>query len=207
MLTMRVTPKISDSPAPTKNRLDAAARPLSAWNATASRVMGAKPEPAPSLLPVRAVALDHPPLEGEGRTAEGSPGWGDGDAANAGHAACAEALSPPPGPLARADLPPPGGGSSRRVSCNCLTVLGERHIIITPLRPYRAASSSRHQPKRCITGSSVTRNSMASSVASCQCGRQAGAAMTSPRRHSNRSPSTVDAPSPCTTAKILLAVV
>ncbi len=37
---------------------------------------------------------------GEGRTAGGSPGWGDGDAASA------EALSPPPGPLARADLPP-----------------------------------------------------------------------------------------------------
>jgi len=42
----------------------------------------------------------HPPLEGEGRTAEGSQGWGGGGAASA------EALSPPPGPLARADLPP-----------------------------------------------------------------------------------------------------
>jgi excinuclease ABC subunit C len=42
----------------------------------------------------------HPPLEGEGRTAEGSPGWGDGGAAYA------EALSPPPGPLTRSDLPP-----------------------------------------------------------------------------------------------------
>src|SRR5258708_36797179 len=39
MLTMRVTPKTSDNPAPTKNRLDAAASPLSAWNATASRVI------------------------------------------------------------------------------------------------------------------------------------------------------------------------
>src|SRR5262245_14173795 len=39
MLMMRVTPKISDRPAPTKNRLDAAARPLSAWNRRASRVM------------------------------------------------------------------------------------------------------------------------------------------------------------------------
>src|SRR5262249_2007830 len=46
----------------------------------------------------------HPPLEGEGRTAEGSPGWGDGAAAYA------DRLSPPTGPLARADLPPPGGG-------------------------------------------------------------------------------------------------
>src|SRR5713101_7920950 len=134
MLTMRVTPKISDSPAPTKNRLDAAARPLSAWNATASRVMGAKPEPAPSLLPVRAIAFDHPPLEGEGRTAEGSPGWGDGDAVYAGHAAYAEAPSPPPGPLARADLPPPGGGDDRCVACDRLAVPGERHIIISPPR-------------------------------------------------------------------------
>jgi len=46
----------------------------------------------------------HPPLKGEGRTAEGSPGWGDGKAV------LAESLSPPPGSLPRADLPPPGGG-------------------------------------------------------------------------------------------------
>jgi branched-chain amino acid transport system ATP-binding protein len=52
----------------------------------------------------RASGVDHPPLEGEGRAAEGSPGWGDSGAAHA------EALSPPPGPLTRADLPPPGGG-------------------------------------------------------------------------------------------------
>jgi FAD/FMN-containing dehydrogenase/Fe-S oxidoreductase len=51
---------------------------------------------------------DHPPLKGEGRTAEGSPGWGDSDAANA------ETLPPPPGPLTRSDLPPPGGGEDRR---------------------------------------------------------------------------------------------
>jgi cobaltochelatase CobN len=47
-----------------------------------------------------------PPLQGEGRTAEGSPGWGGGGAADDGDAAYAETLSPPPGPLARADLPP-----------------------------------------------------------------------------------------------------
>ncbi len=51
-----------------------------------------------------AFACAHPPLQGEGRTAEGSPGWGDSDARHA------EAPSPPPGPLTRADLPPPGGG-------------------------------------------------------------------------------------------------
>jgi excinuclease ABC subunit C len=43
---------------------------------------------------------------GEGRTAEGSPGWGDGSAGSDGDAADAEALSPPPGQLAPADLPP-----------------------------------------------------------------------------------------------------
>jgi hypothetical protein len=48
-------------------------------------------------------ACCNPPLKGEGWTAEGSPGWGGGDAAYAGHAAYAEALSPPPGPLTRAD--------------------------------------------------------------------------------------------------------
>jgi NosR/NirI family nitrous oxide reductase transcriptional regulator len=51
----------------------------------------------------------HPPLQGEGRTAEGSPGWGDGRSASRSRAFAAP-LSPPPGPLARADLPPPGGG-------------------------------------------------------------------------------------------------
>jgi excinuclease ABC subunit C len=61
-----------------------------------------RPHPPPESL--------HPPLKGEGRTAEGSPGWGDGGAADDGDAACAEALSPPPVPLTRADLPPPGGG-------------------------------------------------------------------------------------------------
>src|SRR6266852_3061267 len=140
MLTMRVTPKISDSPAPTKNRLDAAARPLSAWNATASRVMGAKPEPAPSLLPVRAIAFDHPPLEGEGRTAEGSPGWGDGGAADDNDAAFAEALSPPPGPLARADLPPPGGGARFAGNQHASRL---DHVALTP----PGAASSRPRPK------------------------------------------------------------
>jgi len=42
----------------------------------------------------------HPPLQGEGRTAEGGPGWGDGDAT------FAAPLPPPPGPLTRPDLPP-----------------------------------------------------------------------------------------------------
>jgi hypothetical protein len=56
------------------------------------------------------MASGHPPLQGEGRTAEGSPGWGDGGAADDGDAVYEEALSPPPGPLTQADLPPPGGG-------------------------------------------------------------------------------------------------
>ena len=49
-----------------------------------------------------APVFDHPPLQGEGRTAEGSPGWGGGAAGDDGDAANAEAPSPPPGPLARA---------------------------------------------------------------------------------------------------------
>ncbi len=51
-----------------------------------------------------------------------------------------------------------------------------------------------------ITGSSVTRSISASSAASWKCGRQAGAAITSPRLHSKRSPSTVVAPLPLTMA-------
>jgi DNA helicase II / ATP-dependent DNA helicase PcrA len=56
-----------------------------------------------SAQPSRAAIL-HPPLEGEGRTATGGPGWGDGEMA------VTPALPPPPGALTRADLRPPGGG-------------------------------------------------------------------------------------------------
>src|SRR5262249_31016674 len=55
-----------------------------------------------------SVLTGHPPLEGEGRTAEGSPGWG-GSARDTDPSLAAR-LSPPPGPPKRADLPPPGGG-------------------------------------------------------------------------------------------------
>src|SRR6266849_7165485 len=60
------------------------------------------------LRPTRRVV--YPPLKGEGRTAEGSPGWGGGRAAKTPMPEFAARPSPPPGPLARADLPPPGGG-------------------------------------------------------------------------------------------------
>jgi 16S rRNA (adenine1518-N6/adenine1519-N6)-dimethyltransferase len=43
-----------------------------------------------TFLQDKTVAFGHPPLQGESRTAEGSPGWGE----------------PLPGPLRRADLPP-----------------------------------------------------------------------------------------------------
>ena len=60
------------------------------------------------------LAYGHPPLQGEGKVgfsaAEGSPGWGGSATANDGDARYAEALSPAPGPLTRAHLPPPGGG-------------------------------------------------------------------------------------------------
>src|SRR5438067_7123288 len=39
MLMIRLTPKISDKPAPTKKRVEAAASPLSAWKRTPSRLM------------------------------------------------------------------------------------------------------------------------------------------------------------------------
>src|SRR5229473_8348280 len=66
---------------------------------------GFRPAPAGG-----ASGPDHPPLEGEGKVgfsaAEGSPGWGDGGTADDGDAASVAPLSPPPGPLTRADLPP-----------------------------------------------------------------------------------------------------
>jgi len=62
----------------------------------------------------------HPPLKGEGRTAEGGPEWGGSGAVNDSDAVSAETLSPPCGPLAQADLPPTepryGEGSATRQS-------------------------------------------------------------------------------------------
>src|SRR5713226_9811601 len=57
------------------------------------------------------VRTAHPPLQGEGRSRSERGGVG-------GRAANAEPLSPPPGPLARSDLPPPGGGEESRVLAN-----------------------------------------------------------------------------------------
>ena len=62
------------------------------------------------------IRLEHPPLKGEGRTTESGPGWGGGVAAHDDGAAYVEARSPPPGPLTRADLPPPGGGERQPVA-------------------------------------------------------------------------------------------
>jgi DNA-directed DNA polymerase III PolC len=62
-----------------------------------------------------ASPVHHPPLQGEGRTAAGSPGWGGGGAASA-TSQFAAPLPPPPGPLPRADLPPPGGGGEASFS-------------------------------------------------------------------------------------------
>jgi hypothetical protein len=60
------------------------------------------------------LAFDHPPLKGEGKgrrfAAEGGPGWDGSGTADERGAGYAGPLSPPPGPLTRADLPPPGGG-------------------------------------------------------------------------------------------------
>src|SRR5262249_40915311 len=70
-----------------------------------------------------------------------------------------------------------------------------------------ASPSTPQKPSRFITRSSVTRSRSGSSEASWKCGRQAGAAITSPRFQSKRSPSIVVAPLPRTTAKMLLAVV
>jgi proton-dependent oligopeptide transporter, POT family len=56
---------------------------------------------------VRTDARSRPALEGEGRTAEGCPGWGERKAEPAA------TLSPPPGSLARAGLPPPAGGEQK----------------------------------------------------------------------------------------------
>jgi error-prone DNA polymerase len=65
------------------------------WAARRLDVIGARPSRAD----------DCPLLEEEGRTAAGSPGWGDRNAAFAAR------LPSSPSSLARADLPPPAGGA------------------------------------------------------------------------------------------------
>jgi excinuclease ABC subunit C len=50
----------------------------------------------------------NPPLQGEGRTAEGGPGW------SASIPVVSEGPSPPPGALERADVPPAGGGDGHQ---------------------------------------------------------------------------------------------
>src|SRR5262249_14688622 len=53
---------------------------------------------------IARAASSNPPLEGEGRIAEGDPGWGDGSRSDF------QKDHPLPAPLRGADLPPPGGG-------------------------------------------------------------------------------------------------
>jgi uncharacterized protein (TIGR00375 family) len=55
----------------------------------------------PSKKGTALAARSNPPLEGEGRIAEGDPGWGERSKSD---------FHPLPAPLRGADLPPPGGG-------------------------------------------------------------------------------------------------
>jgi len=107
----------------------------------------------------------HPPLEGEGRTAGGSPGWGDGGAADNNDAAYVEALSPPPGPLARADLPPPGGGGKRAKDFPTLRLM-----------------SARRRRSRRSNGCSLRRCTASSSCRCTACRKPAGCAAIAPTR-------------------------
>jgi 16S rRNA (adenine1518-N6/adenine1519-N6)-dimethyltransferase len=98
---------------------------------------------APAFSPLRnkATVFGTPPLEGEGRTAEGSPERGGPfpPPEREGREG-AEELSPPPGPLKRADLPPPGGGGERRIVANLpynvATALLVRWLGVEPWPPW-----------------------------------------------------------------------
>src|SRR5258708_4365515 len=120
---------------------------------TASRVRRSSSE----ALPQTDEARCNPPLKGEGRTAEGSPGWGCGDAACAGHAAYAEAPSPPPGPLTRADLPQPNFAIARVRPLNKVAEGGNSRLrlgeVTTALR--RPARQSAIEPIRHRLGDGV----------------------------------------------------
>jgi ATP-dependent helicase HrpB len=91
------------------HRIDALRRDRSARAEEARRMARRWAEMAASPPPDEAIAFVHPPLKGESRNAEGGPGWGAPFAVGEG----AESLSPPPGPLTRADLPPSGEGGHR----------------------------------------------------------------------------------------------
>jgi hypothetical protein len=106
---------------------------------------------------------DHPALEGEGKVGfsagEDSPGWGGGGAADGGDAVYAEAPSPPPGPLARADLPSPGGGEDRPAVTDDRP--STRHVV-TEGSPF--GSGFIHQPR--VSSSRPRDNSTVPSSAS-----------------------------------------
>ncbi len=74
----------------------------------------ARPDCGRVRLEISTRERGYPPLQGQGRTAEGSPGWGDSGAVHDAGMALAARPSPPPGPLARADLPSSGGDDQRR---------------------------------------------------------------------------------------------
>ncbi len=132
---MRVTPKINDSPAPTKNRPDAAARPLSAWNATASRVIAATPFASPS------------PLVGEG--------WGGGSGGCVATVRYGTTPTPVPSPAeprysegsaiqqsdrSRQQPTSVGGGEKRRIRSSTRTSVQESQLIVIN-RPHSAGRS------------------------------------------------------------------
>jgi DNA helicase II / ATP-dependent DNA helicase PcrA len=78
----------------------------------AERAPHPNPLPAGGEREEQAESADaNTPLVGEGRTAEGSPGWGDREAA------AAAPPSPLPGSLPQADLPPAGGGAHAKNIC------------------------------------------------------------------------------------------
>jgi urease accessory protein len=99
--------------------------------------MGRRTHPEYSALQGAAIALSHPPLKREGRIAEGDPRWGDGRVADDGNATYAEGLSPPPGPLSRADLPPAAGGDDRpRTISDGATLEEKNHSIFAANRAH-----------------------------------------------------------------------
>src|SRR5258708_22353408 len=93
-----------------------------------------------------AGAFGHPSLKGEGRIAAGDPGRGDSGAVHDSDAACAEALSPPPGPLAQADPPPPGGGGLAGTSSSTSSISAHE-------KPVTSASNCRSASARSSTAS------------------------------------------------------
>jgi pyruvate dehydrogenase E2 component (dihydrolipoamide acetyltransferase) len=111
------------------------------------RVGAGEAAPVGAVVAVLAGALSHPPpLAGRAIASEHPP-------AHAGEGGGAAPLSPPPGPLTRADLPPPGGGF--RQAAAVPPPAAPPRVMLDPFREVRTPERN-YGPARLASGAVAT---------------------------------------------------